>query len=412
MKLPELVAPAGDFLTAQSAFEHGADAVYVGLDRYNLRAHSASFSVADMPALLAMARERGKRVYVVLNMMPDDATLHAIGGLLNELVTTEARPDAFVVSDPGVLLLCKRHCPEVAVHLSTQTGTFNSLDMKFWREQGICRVILPREMTLRQVTDMSASGICETEVFVHGAMCVSVSGRCLLGAHFDGRSANAGDCSQPCRLRYTIGAHAPDGTRLPKEFVVEESAEGSSILSSKDLCTLPILDKVVGTGVSALKIEGRNKGLNYVASVVSVYRQAMDAVASSPGSFQARPEWLSGLDQVDHRPYTTAFLGGELKLQAVFGSKTRSQLRVLGVVRALLPDRRAVIDVKNPFAPGEIVSVLPSDSTSAVQEILVQTVADLAGRTQERAVTNRLVVVQSDVVLRVGDLLRKGSVVT
>jgi U32 family peptidase len=405
---PELLAPAGSVAIAESAFDHGADAVYVGFGQENLRAHAPALLYDDLRALLDLAHSRGKKVYVTLNCMPDDAMLTRIQGTVAVIAGMPRLPHAVIVSDPGVLTVCRKAVPAVAVHLSTQTGVFNAAALRFWREQGVTRIILPRELTLEQVGALAAEQGMEAEVFVHGAMCVSVSGRCLLGAYIDGRHPNKGDCTQPCRLRYRIDPIDPFGTPADRWFEAEESAGGVFLMNSKDLCGLSILPATVKTGVHALKIEGRNKGMHYVATVTRVYRAALDACMADPSDFSVRKEWLTELETVEHRPYTTGFYRGELHLQSVFASKSEPTTRMAGIIKGVLPDGAPVIDVRGVFRAGERLQILPVNRKIIPYEIRFSSLSDLAGIGLDFAPLNRLVVGRGGAPgLRPGDLLRK-----
>ncbi|HEX7511698.1 MAG TPA: peptidase U32 family protein, partial [Chitinivibrionales bacterium] len=204
MKAPELLAPAGSFESVYTALDHGADAVYVGLGPYNLRARGANFSVEEFGDCVSYCKKRKRKIYAAVNIMPDDATLNAIRSIIESCKRIKARPDAFIVSDPGVVTVCKQSYKNVPLHLSTQSGAFNGLSASFWRRNGISRIVLPREMTVERIASLVKNTGLETEIFIHGAMCVSISGRCLLGAYLGRRHPNWGDCPQPCRLRYRI----------------------------------------------------------------------------------------------------------------------------------------------------------------------------------------------------------------
>jgi putative protease len=420
MEIPELLAPAPTFACAQAAFDNGADAVYAGLSTHNLRARSGNFDVSDLEGLLGLARDAGRsgrgcgRVYIALNVMPDDSMVPDIERSLKSITDRNCLPDAFIVSDPGVVALCRQHSPAVPLHLSTQTGTFNSASAGFWSQQGIRRVILPREMTLDAIQKIAASGLAETEVFVHGAMCVSISGRCLLGVYMRQRHPNFGDCPQSCRLRYSIAAlHGPEETLDGSEqwYTVEETpGQAAFILNSKDLNALPVLDRIVSTGVTAVKIEGRHRSLHYVASVVKVYRAALDSIARSrkDESYTVLPQWQEELDRLDHRPYTTGFYAGDYTLQDLRrDSRLDRRYRVVGVVRELLDEKGPVVDVKNPFLPGDSLSVLSAEPGAIAHDATVLSMQDINGNSIQKALTNRLVVCTASPALQCGDILRK-----
>jgi U32 family peptidase len=408
MNRPELLAPAGNFICAEAAFNHGADAIYIGVGQLNLRAHSPNFAIEDLPELMNLSRQYKKKVYVALNVMPDQKSISLVSEMLLSIKKNGSPPDAFIISDPGVLVLCKEILPEVELHLSTQTGTFNLLSVEFWKHQGISRVVLPREFSTEQIAEITRSNIMETEIFIHGAMCVSISGRCLLGAYTAGRHPNRGDCPQPCRWKYKIGL-INENKDVEQSFDAEESEKGVYLLNSKDLCTIDIIPQIVSTGVHSLKIEGRNKSDYYVASVVRIYRAAIDKYIDDPQKYEVLPEWRSELEALEHRTYTTGFYNGESVLQDVFTSKASVTSRIIGTVKALLPGGLPVIDVNNCFTAGEMLEVIPVVQKKSLFSIEFAKISDLNGNTIDRAPSNRLVVGYSDISLRVGDMLRKKS---
>ena len=408
MKAPQLLAPAGDFTSVDAALAHGADALYIGLGAFNLRAHAPNFAPEDLPELLERVHTKGRHVYYALNIMPDMRQIREIEALLDRLSGDGTLPDAFIASDPGVIHLCRELVPETPLHLSTQTGSFNQRSLRFWKELGIKRVVLPRELTLEQVAGLAAMEIMETEIFIHGAMCVSISGRCLMGAYMAGRHPNRGDCPQPCRWNYRItpcGQEKGQPTQVPW-LDVEEDASGTFLLNARDLCTLSILPDCIGTGVSALKIEGRNKSAHYIAAVVKSYRAAIDDCIGDAGKYTVADEWAELLEAIDHRPYTTGFYTGELQMQEVFTSKASSGARIVGVVKGLLPGGIPVIDVKNSFNPAEPLEILPVNQTKIPYIVVFQRCTDLAGNELERIPSNRLIVVYCADRIQPGDMVR------
>jgi putative protease len=409
MRLPELLAPAGTLAIAEAAFVNGADAVYIGVGTLNLRAHSPNFLFEDLDELLSLAHAQHKKVYAAFNTMPDEAMLEEIRNSLRAFDKLKNRMDALIVSDPGIILLCQEMIPGMPLHLSTQTGTFNTAAMRFWKQQGVERVVLPREMDIKEISAINNAGILETEIFVHGAMCVSISGRCLMGAYMNGRHPNRGDCSQPCRLKYRITPVENQENDTICAFDAEETEQGVYLLNSKDLCTIDILPEIVKSGVHSLKIEGRNKTIHYVASVVKAYREALDAYNKNPADYKVIPSWIAILDSVEHRPYTTGFLGGEYAIQEVFTSKATSSTRVIAIVKAILKDGVPVLDVKNSFTHADQLEVLPVTRNVSPQMIQVDAISDMEGNTLSYAPSNRLVLCHSLYKLRVGDMLRRKS---
>lgn len=406
MNKVELLAPAGTYECAEAAFNFGADAIYIGIGQLNLRAHSPNFLIEDLPELLELAKEKNKRVYAALNLMPDQRKIPDIKKTLANLKEKKCVPDAFIISDPGVMELCKEYLPDTELHLSTQTGTFNLLSINFWKKQGISRVVLPREFTVEQIREVCSSGTMQTEIFIHGAMCVSISGRCLLGAYIGQRHPNHGDCPQPCRYKYKI--ELSEKNNKGSEWLdAEESSEGVYLLNSKDLCTISVLPQLISTGVNSLKIEGRNKSAHYVASVVRVYRAAIDCFYSDPTMYKVRSEWQKELDSLDHRTYTTGFYTDEIVLQDVFSSKSQVSSRIIGVVKAVLHGGLPVIDVKNSFSADEQLEVIPVQQSIEPFPLFISKITDLSGNVLERAPSSRLVLGHSEHQLRIGDMLRK-----
>ncbi|ERP31186.1 peptidase U32 [Chitinivibrio alkaliphilus ACht1] len=410
MKQPELLAPAGNFESLEAAFLSGADAVYLGMGVLNLRAYSDNFIVTDLPQIMELAHRFQGKIYVVLNILPNDTELESVREFLQEMVAQSHRPHAFIVSDPGVLVLCKEYCPDIELHLSTQTGTFNTESVRFWVKQGIRRVVLPREFDSSQIAQIVGASLCETEIFVHGALCMSLSGRCLMGAYYDGRHPNHGECSQPCRFPYDLIPHGTSSQDPSPSFALrlEQDERGTYIFNSKDLNTLPLLPSLLSLGADSLKIEGRNKSVNYITTVVRAYRIVIDTLMKDPSS-GVDPALVEQLNELDHRPYTTGFLGGDNQLQSTGYAKEKSKIRVLGRVKDVLTGGRAVVDVKNPIVCGEALSLLPVNQKKGPCKVRVSGIYDLSGNLVERAVTNRLVVVvlEGGVKLRIGDMLRR-----
>lgn len=426
--LPELLAPARSLDSLEAAFDYGADAAYLGVGHLNLRAHSLNLSPSELHEALRLAHQRNKRVYVALNILPDDAALGEILDFLKKLAESSTYPDAFIVTDPGVLQQCRRYLPEVPLHLSTQAGTFNTSAMRFWAEQGVSRFILPRELTLEQIRTINAKNIAPTEVFVHGAMCVAISGRCLIGAYLAGRHPNFGDCPQYCRIPFEVRPIYDKSPSTPPEWMkLQQDDTQAYLFNSRDLNALPLLREILQTGVASLKIEGRNKSHHYIASVTSVYRAALDSYAASPQTFTVQQEWLDELQRLDHRPYTTGFFDQEISLQEVFGKKETGAVQIVGIVREITDQGDALVDVKYPFACNETLSVLRAPTRSAGQKKgstprgivspdgssgsflhRFSTICDCNGAPLEKALTNRIVrVAPGRPSLKRGDVIRK-----
>ena len=306
MNPPELLAPAGDLERLQYAIRYGADAVYAALTEFGMRAAPDNFSPAQLEEGCIFAHARGKRVYLTLNTLPTNAELDRLPEAI--AAARAAGVDAFIVADLGVLRMVQRLAPEVEVHFSTQMGIANHAAATAAFEMGAKRVVLARELSLEDIAAIRAKTPreLELEVFVHGAMCMSVSGRCLLSQYLTGRDANRGQCAQPCRWKY----HLVEETRPGQYMEIGEDEGGSYILNADDLCMAPFIDLVCQAGADSLKIEGRAKTLYYVASVTSAYRQALDAFLASPGEFQCPDPVLDELTRISHRRYSPGFFFG------------------------------------------------------------------------------------------------------
>lgn len=299
---PELLAPAGSLEKARIAFAYGADAVYAGGTQFSLRAAARNLNGEQLAALCFLAHKLGKKVYVTVNTFARNSDIKSLPSFLAYL--QDIRADGIILSDPGVLTLARKWAPEVPLHLSTQANTTNRLSVAFWSEQRIRRINLARELTYSELEEIRKSSKIELEIFVHGAMCVSYSGRCLLSAILNKRSANLGQCTQPCRWSYRLVEEKRPGQYFP----IDEDQHGTYIFNSKDLCLIEELDKFIELGIDALKIEGRMKGALYLASVIRAYRQAIDYCWDSPKDYAVRDEWYDDLTRVSHRPYTKGLL--------------------------------------------------------------------------------------------------------
>lgn len=342
--IPELLAPAGTMEKLKIAVQYGADAVYLGGEQFGLRAMAGNFAVREMHDALALCHDHGVRAYLTVNSFPSNTQL---AELERYLTLTAALPfDAYIVADPGVLRIVRRISPGRELHLSTQANTMNLESALFWQDLGISRINLAREMTLDDIRATTEAVSIPCEVFVHGALCIAYSGRCLLSSALTGRSANQGACTQPCRWRYSLQEESRPGVYLP----IEEDGNGTFIFNSKDLCLLEQLPELITAGVGALKIEGRMKGVHYLAGVLRVYRAALNAYASDPERYQTDPAWLEELTTLSHRGYTTGFLYGDPRDvgQSYHAGYQRSH-QLVGVVEELHHNGTATVAVRNRF---------------------------------------------------------------
>ena len=303
MKKIELLAPAGDIEKLKIAVDYGADAVYFGGEMFSLRAGAGNLTVEEIREGVAYAHERSVKCYMTLNIFAHNEDIEPLREYLYSI--KDIPIDAFIVSDPGVICMVKKIIPDAELHLSTQANMTNYMTARFWYEQGIKRLVLARELTMneiRQVRDMIPEDM-EIEAFVHGAMCISYSGRCLLSNFMIDRDANRGQFAHPCRWKYKLVEEKRPGEYYP----VEEDGRGTYILNSKDLCMLEHIPELVQAGISSVKIEGRMKSVFYVATIVSAYRRAIDAYYKDPENYEYDPEWMRELKKASHREFTTGF---------------------------------------------------------------------------------------------------------
>ena len=301
MKKPELLAPAGNMEKLKMALIYGADAVYLGGKAFGLRAFGGNFDYDELKEAVAFAHKLHKKVYVTVNIYPHNSDMEKLPEYLAFL--NEIQVDALLVADLGVFTYAKQYAPDVEIHISTQANNTNWVTVNAWAEMGASRVVLAREMSLEEIKTIRENCDVELEMFVHGAMCISYSGRCLMSNYMTGRDSNRGSCAQPCRWKYSLVEEKRPGQYFP----VEEDDRGTYIFNSKDMCLLPHLPDVIASGVDSLKIEGRMKSVHYVASIVKAYRAAIDCYCQDPEHFQLKQEWIDELGKVSHRQYTTGF---------------------------------------------------------------------------------------------------------
>lgn len=353
MKKPELLAPAGNMEKLRIAIHYGADAVYLGGKAFGLRNMADNFTTAELAEATCYAHDRGVKIYLTVNTYPDNSDLPALGRFLEETATIPF--DACIAADPGVIQLIREITPQRQIHLSTQANTTNWRSARFWQKQGIARINLAREMPMDAMREVRKQVKMELEAFVHGAMCISYSGRCLLSGIMAGRFANHGECAHPCRWSYAL----VEETRPGEYFPVVEDKSGTFIFNSRDLCLLHYLPELVGCGIDSLKIEGRMKGIHYLASVVRVYREALDRYCDDPATFSSRPEWMDELRKISHRGYTTGFfLGAPVDVDREFNSRYVRSHDIVGIVEENRQDGKAVIGVRNRLAAGDTVEFI------------------------------------------------------
>ncbi len=368
MKKIELLAPAGDLEKLKMAILYGADAVYLGGEAFGLRKASKNFSIDEIKEGVEFAHERGKKVYITLNIVPHDEDLVGLEGYLEDL--NNIRVDALIVSDPGMFAIIKRTLPQMEIHISTQASVTNYETIMFWYGLGVRRVVLARELSLDEITSISKRlpKDMEIEAFVHGAMCMSYSGRCLISNYMVGRDANRGDCAQPCRFKYYV----MEETRPGQYFPIVEDDKGTFLFNSKDLAMIEHLPSVIEAGISSLKIEGRVKSSYYVATVVRAYRIALDEYLKDKENYKYKKEWMDEIRKVSHRDFTSGFFFGNPKEEGQI-YETSSYLRgydFVGMVLDYDKDKKlATVEQRNRIFKGDKLEFFGPNKDFFIQEI-------------------------------------------
>lgn len=357
MRILELLIPAGNLENLKVAIDYGADAVYIGGEFFSLRAKAKNFSKEDMKAGIDYAHKRGKKVYVTANILGHNEDLEAARGYFEEL--KEIGPDALIISDPGIFTIAKEVWPEVEIHISTQANNTNYGTYLFWWKLGATRVVTARELSLEEIKKIRENipVQMEIETFVHGAMCMSYSGRCLLSNFFTGKDANKGECTHSCRWKYSVVEEKRPGEYMP----VYENERGTYIFNSKDLCMIEYIPELIEAGIDSFKIEGRMKTALYVATVARTYRKAIDDYLKSPETFKENLEWYkSEIGKCTYREFTTGFFFGKPDSDTqIYDSNTYVKNYIyIGTVNEVDEKGRAVFNQKNRFFVGDSIEVM------------------------------------------------------
>jgi putative protease len=355
---PELLAPAGNMEKLHMALLYGADAVYLGGKMFGLRAFASNFSLAEMDEAVAFAHSLHKKVYVTVNIFAHNEDINALPDYLRSLQAIGV--DALLISDFGVWSVAREIIPEMPLHVSTQANTTNWAAVKAWENLGASRVVLARELSFTEMKEIGSKTEVELEAFVHGAMCISYSGRCWLSSYLTGRDGNRGACAQVCRWEFSL----TEKNRPGEVYDVAGDDQGTYIMNSKDLCLLPYLPQLMEAGICSFKIEGRMKSAHYAASVVSVYRRAIDACWRDPQHYTVKQEWLDELEKVSHRPYTTGFALGKPDAAAqVYTTSSYLQTHeFVGLVRDW-DNGRLTVEQRNHMKEGETLEVFCPDGS-------------------------------------------------
>lgn len=368
MEKIELLAPAGDLEKLKMAITYGADAVYLGGDSFGLRKASKNFSIEEIEEGIKFAHERGKKVYITLNIVPHDEDMEGLEEYITKLY--EIKTDAVIVSDPGMFSVIKRTVPNLPIHLSTQASVTNYETMMFWYNLGVRRIVLARELSFKEIEDMHKRlpKDLEIETFVHGAMCMSYSGRCLISNYMTGRDANRGDCAHACRYKYNLVEEKRPGEYFP----VFEDEEGTFIMNSKDLCMIEFIPELISSGIKSFKIEGRVKSSYYVATVIRAYRMAIDEYYKDPDNYKFDEKWLREIKKASHRDFTTGFYFGKPTDEAQLYT-TSSYIRGYDFVGLVLDydeeTKIATVEQRNRMFVGEEIEVFGPNKEFFTQTI-------------------------------------------
>lgn len=382
MRKTELLVPANNLEVLRTAVIYGADAVYIGGEAFGLRAKAKNFSRQDMEEGITFAHEHGVKVYVTANILAHNYDLEGARAYFREL--KEISPDALIIADPGMFTLAKEECPDIEIHISTQANNTNYMTYQFWHKMGAKRVVSARELSLREIKEIRENipEDLEIESFIHGAMCISYSGRCLLSNYFTGRDANHGACTHPCRWKYAVVEEQRPGEYLP----VYENERGTYIFNSKDLCMIEHIPEIIDAGIDSLKIEGRMKTALYVATVARTYRKALDDFAKSEETYRANMDWYrSEISKCTYRQFTTGFYFGKPNEETqIYDSNTYvNEYIYLGIVGRIDERGYACIEQRNKFCKGDTIEIMKPDGRNI--PVVVNALFDEEGTEVESA---------------------------
>ena len=382
VRKPELLIPASSLEVLKTAVVFGADAVYIGGEAFGLRAKAKNFSMEDMKEGIAFAHAHGVKVYVTANILAHNRDLEGVRAYFEEL--KEIKPDALIIADPGVFMLAKEICPEIERHISTQANNTNYLTYQFWYQQGAKRVVSARELSMEELRELRAHipEDLEIETFVHGAMCISYSGRCLLSNYFTGRDANQGACTHPCRWKYAVMEESRPGEYLP----VYENERGTYIFNSKDLCMIEHIPELLESGIDSFKIEGRMKTALYVATVARTYRKAIDDCLKSRELYEEHMPWYKEqIAACTYREFTTGFFYGKPdESSQIYDNNTYQKgYTYLGIVGDVDAENYIHLEQRNKFSVGEMIEVMKPDGENLA--VRVEAILNEEGEAMESA---------------------------
>lgn len=405
IKKPELLAPAGNLEKLKTAINFGADAVYLGGSRLNLRAFADNFTDEELQEGIKYAHDRGRKVHVTINVFPRNEDFNGLEEYLKKLY--EFRVDAIIVSDPGIIMTARETVPNLEIHLSTQANTVNFKTIDFWYKQGVKRTVLARELTLEEIKTIreKIEKDCELEAFVHGSMCMSYSGRCLLSNYMTGRDSNRGACAQPCRYKYYLMEEKREGEYFP----VVEDDKGTYIMNSKDMCMIEHIPELVQSGIDSFKIEGRMKSSFYVATVVKAYREAIDAYFKNPENYTFKERWMDYLKKASHRAYFTGFYFNDPNKQLHESSSYIRTCDIVGIVKEFNEETmEAIVEQRNKVLDGDELEVLRPEGP--IFEINIANMRDKNDKKIESAPSAQMIFkINTDKRLKENDILIKNK---
>jgi putative protease len=397
---PELLAPAGNFEKLEIAVHFGADAVYLAGKDFSLRNFSGNFTMDEIQQAIAFAHANKVKVYVACNIFPRNHEQAAIAEFLTSLEKMD--PDAIIISDPGILAMARELMPQTPIHLSTQANTTNYNAARFWESQGVKRVNVARELTLPEIKTIAENTTLEIEAFVHGAMCISYSGRCLLSSFMENRDGNRGMCCQPCRFSYTVCEEKRPGQYYP----IAEDKRGSYIFNSRDLCMIEHIPGMIDSGITSLKIEGRMKGINYLASTVKVYREAVDSYMDDPQAYTVKKWWIEELGKISNRGYGTGFyLGNADHIRPNYFENITDGFRFVAKVEEEIGSRHARVEVRNKIYSHDEIEIIKKKGPNLIDRIIE--IKDLHNQPVPFAQPGSSVIIELNNRCTPNDLIRK-----
>jgi putative protease len=398
----ELLAPAGNFEKLEIAIHYGANAVYLAGKEFSLRNFSQNFTLDELQHAVRYARKHHVKVYAACNVFPKNAEQNSIVEYLHSL--GEIGIDALIIADPGIFMTASKVIPQIPIHLSTQANTTNQKSALFWQTLGIKRVNLARELSLKEIKEVALHCDLEIEAFVHGSMCIAYSGRCLLSSFMANRDSNRGMCAQSCRWKYAVVEELRPGQYMP----IAEDDRGSYMFSSKDLCMIGHIPEIIESGIVSLKIEGRMRGINYLASAVKVYREAIDAYYENPEDYMTQKDWLYELETVSNRSYSTGFYFDDPhQISPAYENLRNSGQNFIGKVIGKSKKHGIKIEVRNKIFKGDTIQIL--GRKGPVKNDRIHAIFDDRGQSLAFAQPGSMVFVAMDNSCYPNDLIRKSD---